>query len=78
MTKTGNGGVVSLKKVFDVRDLSVGTNKRGEGLRRVIDGKGIKRMIVEGLGGRHSMLVSSKERDQVLSFEDNELQRAVG
>ena len=35
-------------------------------------------MIVEGSGGRHSMLVSSKERDQVLSFEDNELQRAVG
>ena len=30
VTEMGNGGVVSSKKVFDVRDLSVGTNKRGE------------------------------------------------
>ena len=55
MTKAGDSSVISSKKIFDMRNLSVRLNERGERLRRIIDWKRIERTVVEGSGRRHGV-----------------------
>lgn len=53
MTKTGYGGGLSMKKIFNMRDLTVGMDKWGERFRRVVNRKGVERTIIESASRRH-------------------------
>ena len=55
MMEAGDSHVISSKKIFDMRNLSVGSNERGKRLGRIINWKRIERMVVEGSGRRHGV-----------------------
>ena len=69
VTEAGNGSVISSKKIFHVWNLSVGSNKRGKRLGRIIDWKRIKWTVVESSGRRHSVSSVVEERRSSVEFQ---------
>ena len=73
MTEAGDSGVISPKKIFDMRNLSVRSNERGKRFGRIIDWKRIERTVVEGSGRRHGVSSVVAGRRSSVGFRRQEI-----
>ena len=55
MAEAGNGSVISTEEVLDMRNLAIGSNERGKGLRGIVDRERIEGTVIEGSGRRHDV-----------------------
>ena len=73
VAEASNCSVVSTEEIFDMRYLSVRSNKRGERFGGIVNWKRIERAVVEGSGRRHGVSSVVVGRRSSVGFRRQEI-----